>query len=162
MFEVIFVDSFKIFKMKIFKKLDTVLASLGNVKSLQRTHVDTFTEEKIANVAGEKYGNSDFGLLYVEYQELGGYFFLNTTVISGSSFKSKKGATLEFKSKDNNLTLTSDDYMIESDFSNVSNSWITQINYPITEKEIQLVGNKKFDLVGFKVKKYNIEFKINN
>ena len=146
--------------MGIFKKIDTVLASLGNVKSLQRTHVDTFTEEKITNVSGEKYGQSDFGILYMEYQELGGYFFLNTTVISGSDFKTKKGATLEFKSNDNSLILNSDDYMIESDFSNVSNSWITKINYPISENEIQLVGKKLFDFVDFKVKKYKIEFKI--
>ena len=147
--------------MGLFKKIDTVLASLGNIKSMKRTHVDTFTEEKIANVSGEKYGISEFGFLYVEYQELGGFFFLNSTVISASNFKTNKGSILEFNSKEKDLVLKSDDYMIESDFSNVSNRWITRINYPVSEQELKLIYNKGFDSVTFKVKKYKIDFNIN-
>ena len=147
--------------MSFFKKVDSILAKFGNVNALKRTHVDTFTEEKIKNILGEKYGVSEFGFLYVEYQELGGYFFLNTTVISASDFKSNKGATLEFNSDTNELFLNSDDYMIESDFSNISNRWITKISYPILEEELLLIKNKKFSSILFKVRKYKIQFNIN-
>ena len=147
--------------MGIFKKIDSVLASFGNIKAMKRTHVDTFTEEKIVNVSGEKYGVSEFGFFYVEYQELGGFFFLNTTVISASNFKTNKGSTLEFNSDEKDLVLKSDDYMIESDFSNVSNRWITRINYPVSEEKLKLIYNKVFNSVTFKVKKYKIDFNIN-
>ncbi|ARV14723.1 hypothetical protein [Polaribacter sp. SA4-12] len=147
--------------MGIFKKIDTVLASLGNLKAMKRTHVDTFTEDKIENVSGEKYGVSKLGFIYVEFQELGGFYFLNTTVISASDFKTNKGSILEFNSDAEELILKSDDYMLESDFSNVSNRWITKINYSVSEEELKQIYNKEFNSVCFKVKKYKIEFNIN-
>ncbi|QOD60859.1 hypothetical protein H9I45_16220 [Polaribacter haliotis] len=147
--------------MGIFRKVDLVLARFGNINAMKRTHVDTFTEEKITNVPGEKYGISEFGFLYVELQELAGYYFINTTVISASSLKTNKGAILEFKSDDKELICKSDDYMIESDFSNVSNRWISQISYPVSEEEIQLIQNKHFTSAVLKVKKHKIEFNTN-
>jgi len=36
----------------MFKKIDKVLAALGNMKAMERLHVDTFTEDKIKNIKG--------------------------------------------------------------------------------------------------------------
>jgi hypothetical protein len=38
--------------MGAFKKVDQVLAALGNIKAMERLHVDAFTEEKLENVGG--------------------------------------------------------------------------------------------------------------
>ncbi len=58
------------------------------------------------------------------------------------------------------MTLNSDDYMIESDFSNVSNRYITKISYPVSNEEMVKVQNKDFLSVDFKVKKHVINFEI--
>ena len=144
--------------MKIFKKVDKILASFGNVRAMKRTHVDTFTEEKISNIKSEKYGVSEYGILYIDFQELAEYFFLETTILSNTDFKTNKGATLTFKSETTELNLNSDDYMIESDFSNVSNRYITKISYPVLKEELMKVQNKDFLSVEFKVKKTHYKF----
>jgi len=146
--------------MSIFKKADKILATFGNVRAMQRTHVDAFTEEKITNIKSEKYGISEFGILYIDFQELAGYFSLETTILSNTDFKTNKGAILNFKSDSQELTLNSDDYMIESDFSNVSNRYITKISYPVSNEEMVKVQNKDFLSVDFKVKKHVINFEI--
>lgn len=148
--------------MSVFKKVDKILASFGNVRAMKRTHVDTFTEEKITNIKSEKYGISEYGVLYIDFQELAGYFSLETTILSNTDFKTNKGAILNFKSDSQELTLNSDDYMIESDFSNVSNRYITKISYPVSNEEMVKVQNKDFLSVDFKEKKHVIKFKIKN
>ena len=147
--------------MNILKKIDKILASFGNVRAMKRTHVDTFTEEKISNIKSEKYGVSEYGILYIDFQELAEYFFLETTILSNTDFKTNKGATLTFKSEATELNLNSDDYMIESDFSNVSNRYITKISYPVLKEELMKVQNKDFLSVEFKVKKHTINFQVN-
>ena len=58
---------------------------------MERTHVDTYTENKIENIEGEKIAESEYGELWISFQELGGYNFLNTTILSGTNIKTLKG-----------------------------------------------------------------------
>ena len=146
--------------MSLFKKIDQVLASFGNMQAMQRTHVDTFTEGLIENVPGEKYAKSDFGELWISYQELGGYYFINTSMISATSFKGNKGSSLEFLDGEKGFILKSDDYMIESDFSNVSNRWLTKINYCLEKEQLKSIQNKDFSEVIFRWKKIELVLEI--
>lgn len=147
--------------MSIFKKIDQVLAGLGNMKAMQRTHVDTHTEGLIDNVKGEKYGASNYGELWISYQELGGYYFINTSIISGTNIKTNKGVSLEFLNDENEgFLVNSDDYMVESDFSNVSNRWLTKINYCVEKHQLESIQNKDFSLIKFKLKKAQLVFEV--
>ncbi len=47
--------------MKIFKIIDQILADFGNIKALQRTYVDTYTENKIKNIEGDKIADLTIG-----------------------------------------------------------------------------------------------------
>lgn len=146
--------------MSFFKKIDQLLAGFGNMSAMQRVHVDTHTEGLINNIPGERYGVSNYGELWVSYQELAGYFFINTSIVSGTSFKGNKGATLEFLNGENGFVVESDDYMIESDYSNVSNRWLTKINYCLEKEKWEAVEKKKFSQVKFKWKKIELVFDI--
>ena len=147
--------------MSLFNKIDQVLARFGNMKAMQRTHVDTYTECLIENVAGEQYGISDYGELWISYQELAGYYFINTSIISATDIKTNKGASLEFlDSESKGVLVNSDDHMIESDFSNVSNRWLTKINYCVDEDQLKFIQNKEYSLVKFKFKKAQLVFEI--
>ncbi len=144
--------------MGIFKKVDKVLASLGNIRAMERLHVDTFTEDKINNIEGDKIAESKEGQLWVGIQELNGYFFLETIILSGIKIKTIKGGVLIFSNDDKDFTLISDTQEIESDFSNVSNRFMTRISFDITESEIQQIVNREFKQIRFEFKKKSLTF----
>jgi len=144
--------------MSIFKKVDKVLAAFGNIKAMERLHVDTFTESKIEDIGGEKLAESNQGQIWAGIQELTGYYFLETTILTGVNIKTLKGATLNFTSKNGDFELKSDTQEIKSEFSNISNRFITQISFDITEKEIDRLVKGDFSGVSFKFKKKSLEF----
>ncbi|PKA83767.1 hypothetical protein ATE92_1933 [Ulvibacter sp. MAR_2010_11] len=137
----------------MFKKIDKILAALGSIKAMERLHVDTFTEDKIINVEGDKIAESEEGQLYVGLQELNGYLFLETILVSGTNFKTFDGATLSFLGEEQDFILKSDTQEIISDHSNVSGRFMTHISFDITEEEIELIRASKFKAVLFECKK---------
>lgn len=138
--------------MSIFKKVDQVLAALGNIKAMERLHVDTFTEDKINNIKGEKIAESNEGIIYTTINELNGYLFLETTVLSRVNIKTFKGATLTFSGQVD-FELSSDTLEIESNFSNVSNRFMTEISFDITQEEIKQIKAKHYEKIILKFKK---------
>jgi len=50
---------------------------------------------------------------------------------------------LIFVSNDSELHLVSDTLEIESDYSNVSDRWITEISFDITDKNIEMITHKE-------------------
>lgn len=59
--------------MSIFRKIDKVLGAFGNIKAMERTHVDTYTENLIENIKGHKIAESVDGQLWADFQELAGF-----------------------------------------------------------------------------------------
>ncbi len=123
--------------MNFFKKMDKVLAAFGNVRALERKHVDTFTENKIQNIPGHKIAESTEGQVWASFQNLAGYYFLNTTILSHSNIKTAKGSQLVFCDGKSYFVITSDTEEIRSDFSNISKCWITKINYVLNKEQLK-------------------------
>lgn len=146
--------------MKISKGIDKILAGFGNVKAMERTHVDSFTEEIINSVEGEKIAASENGQIWIEYQELGGFQFLNLTILSKFNIKTKKKCKMHFLGGTSELLLISDDEEIESDYSNVSNRWITTMSFDITDDDMQFIDNKVAEEIQIEYKKKTISFQV--
>ena len=130
--------------MKILKKLNTQLGNFGSLKAAERNHIDTYTEEKMEAIDGEKIASIKNGGIWVKFQELAGYNYLNLLIIGQNKIKTFNGSTLTFLSENNEieLKLNSDTREIESEFSNVSNRWITEISFDITDVNIDVIQNK--------------------
>lgn len=143
----------------MFKKIDKVLAAFGNIKAMERLHVDDFTENIITNIEGTKIAESKYGQVIVEVEELNGYTFLEVVILSHTNIKTMRGASLAFSGSNDSFTLQSDTQEIESDFSNVSNRYMTQISFNITPEEITRVQEKDFENVHLEYKKRAIPFK---
>ncbi|WP_299795785.1 hypothetical protein [uncultured Maribacter sp.] len=143
--------------MSIFRKIDKVLGAFGNIKALERTHVDTFTENLITNISGVKIAESKDGQLFAEFQELAGFDFLESTILSRENIKTFKGAKLSFIGANNELILDSDITEIESDYSNVSNRWMTKVSYVVTKDDIKFITEKKANFILFEHKKKSIK-----
>ena len=144
--------------MKLFKKVNKVLASFGNNKAIERLHADAPTEKKINIENGDKIAESKEGEFWIGIQELNGYLFLETIVISGINIKTFNGGTLIFSDDTNEFILKSDTQEIVSEFSNEFNRFVTKISFDITEAEIQRVVKREFNQVRFEFKKKTLIF----
>lgn len=128
--------------MNLFKKLDLLLGSFGNLEAMERNHVDVYTENRIKATVGEKIAFSKTGGIWIEYQELAGFNFMNCTFITQKSMKTLKGCSLHFLCNESVLELNSDTLEIESDYSNVSNRWISHVAFDVTTIDLSVIENK--------------------
>lgn len=139
--------------MSLLRSIDKVLAAFGNIRAMERTHVDIFTENLISNIKGNKIAESEYGQLFVSFQNLANYEFLDVTVLSATNIKTFKGSSLTFVSGDKETIFLSDTQEIESDYSNVSKRWMTKISFVIGDGDKGMIVDKKFDKVFLKFKK---------
>ena len=142
----------------MFKKLDQVFAKLGNMRAMERLHVDTFTEDQINNVPGDKIAESTQGQLFAGVTELNGFLFLETVIICGEKIKTFNGAQLSFSNGEDSFELKSDTLEIESEFSNVSNRYMSSISFDVTAAELDKIRNGEFQEVTFTWKKKSLRF----
>lgn len=140
--------------------LKTIVTKLGGVDTSEKNHIDTFTENRILNVPGEQIASIENGGIWVDFQELSDYYFMNIIVIGKKKFKTFEGCELVFTSNNSELKLISDSKEIASDFSNVSNRWITQIAFDITNINIEMIVNKEANSVHLSFKKDSETFEI--
>lgn len=143
--------------MKLFKSIDKVLARMGNMRAMERTHVDTYTENKIENIPGDQIATSQHGGIWAGIQDVNGYLFLDVTILGTTKIKTLKGATLTFLT-DEEITVKSDNYEIDSDYSNISNRWMTQISFEITKTDLKVIQKKKYDQMRLDFKKKSLLF----
>ncbi len=143
--------------MKLLKTIDKVLAAFGNIKAMERTHVDTYTEGLIAKIKGEKIAESEYGQLFVSFQNLANYEFLNATILSGSNIKTFNGSSLIFVNDGKETIFLSDTKEIESNYSNISNRWLTKISFIINNNnDKKMILKRKFDKVYLNYKKKSL------
>ena len=133
--------------------LDKILAGFGNVRAMERTHIDTHTEDRIKNVKGNKIAESEYGQIWANFQDLGGFDFLNISIISGTNINSKNGCKLILSNSNDNLEIDSDNEKVESDFSNVSNRYLTKLSFIVTKENIKSINNNEFDNIELRYKK---------
>jgi len=122
--------------------LKKIVTKLGGVDTSEKNHVTTFTEEKINAVIGDKIATCENGGIWIQVQELSEFHFLNTTIVGNKNLKTFKGITFHFLSNDKIHELHSDTKEIESEFSNISNQWITQFSFDITEIDFDTMLNE--------------------
>ena len=144
--------------MDILRTKDKILAALGNIRAMERLHVDTFTENKIKNISGIKIAESKEGQFWIKHQELNGFMFMNSTILSRNNLKTSKGAKLVVFTDDYEITMDSDEFQIESDFSNVSNTWITKVSFVIESREKDIIASKKFEEIEYHYEKMKLKF----
>ncbi len=140
--------------------IDRIRAAFGHMKSMERLHVDTYTEEKINEITGVPLGFSDRNLLYARTNELVGYHYLETVIIGDFHIKTVKGATLTLVGDDFEVTLPSEMDEVESDYSNVSNRSMTKVDFEIDEADLDKLKVSRLKGLVLTAKKRKVEFKV--
>jgi len=139
---------------------DKLLAAFGNVRAMERTHIDNHTEDIIKSIKDEHFAISEQNVMYAGIDELGGYYFLKTIIVGAFKIKTMKGATLSLVSNDFELKLITDMDEFESEYSNVSNRYVTRIDFQVEEDDVSKINPAILESLTLKAKKHHIEFKI--
>lgn len=135
-----------------------VQAALGNVRAMEKLHVDTYTEDFIIEVEGTLFAKNQLNEIYMDVVELAGYYYVKTIILGSFHVQTWKGANLLLTGKNFELNLVSDMQEIESDFSNVSNRSITQVDFIIEENDIDRIEKSQIDKIEISSKKKTAYF----
>ncbi|MDO5981696.1 hypothetical protein [Flavivirga spongiicola] len=139
--------------------LDKLLAAFGNIRATERTHVDNYTEDIINSIKDEAFAISEKNVLYASTKELGGYYYVITITVGSFKIKTMKGAKLSIEGKNFSLDLKSDMDEFESDYSNVSNRFITRIDFQIEKEDVEKFNKVHIKSLQLIAKKHTIDFK---
>jgi len=139
-------------------KINKFFASISKTKNKEGVNSDDYTKEIIKSIEAKPLGISDKNVIYAASNELGGYYYLKTTIVGNFRIKTFKGASLIIKASDFELTLKSDMDELESDFSNVSGRYITNIDFEVNEDVIPKLNTAKIKGLVLSSKKTKVEF----
>ncbi|SDB22899.1 hypothetical protein SAMN03097699_0196 [Flavobacteriaceae bacterium MAR_2010_188] len=121
---------------------------------------EDITDKIITEVDQPPLGVSESNVLYGGPNELGGFHLLNTAVVGTFRIKTKKGVSLTINGLDYTMELASDMLEIESDFSNVPNRYVSNIDFHLEKDQLDLIKRSTIEEFILKSEKEEINFKI--
>ncbi|MDC1197820.1 hypothetical protein N8035_03110 [Algibacter sp.] len=139
-------------------KLNKILNAFGNTPSLEPTHDDNYIKDIIKSIDEEAFAVSEQNVLFAKVSELGGYYYVITIVVGRFKIKTKNGGNLSIEGKKFNLILNSDMDEFESNHSNVSNSFITRIDFQIEKEDVSKFDKKSITSLKLSAKKQEVIF----
>lgn len=139
-------------------KLNKILGAFGNTRSLEPTHDDNYIKDIIKSIDEEAFAVSEQNVLFAKVSELGGYYYVITIVVGRFKIKTKNGGNLSIEGKKFNLILNSDMDEFESNHSNVSNSFITRIDFQIEKEDVSKFDKKSITSLKLSAKKQEVIF----
>jgi hypothetical protein len=141
--------------------LKKAVVDLGGVDTAEKNYVDTYSENIMQNISGEKIATIKNGGIWTEFSEIGDYEFLEVHILGNQEYKTHTGAKLEFFSENITIgTLLSDSKEIESRFSNVSNRYLTSISFETTDLNLDFLLDRKADTILFSCKNKEEKFEV--
>ena len=144
--------------MSFLKNISSALASLGKQKTKNYLEKNTVDENSSEELEGDKIGASKDGQLNVGIQELSGYLFLETFILSNVIIKTFNGAKLTLIGDKDEFILVSDTQEIKSDLAGKSFKYVTQISFDITEEGVERIKNGDFSKIKLDFKKKSLLF----
>jgi len=138
--------------------IDKILGAFSNNKEIEQTHVGNYTEDIIKSIEDKAYAISEQNVMYASNKELGGYFYFKTIIVGSFKMKTMKGAKLNILADDFNLELKTDMDEFESDHSNVSNRYITRIDFQIEKEDVSKLKQSNINNIQLETKKKTLEF----
>lgn len=138
--------------------MDRFLSKFMNTRALTFTGATFNAETNSINITGLKIGESKDGQIWASFQNLAGFYFLKTTVLSNTNIKSLKGSKITFSNDINFCTIPSEEKKIKSNYSSISRCWVTKISYVVTKDQIKCIKNHSANIISLLVKNKTITF----
>lgn len=139
-------------------KLNKILGAFGSTRAAEPANDDNYIKDIIKSVDEDPIAVSKQNVLFAKVSELGGYYYVITIVVGTFKIKTNKGANLSIEGKNFNLKLNSDMEEFESNPSNVSNRFITRIDFQIEKEDISKFDKKTINSLKLSAKKQEVIF----
>jgi hypothetical protein len=133
-------------------------AAFGTPKAIEKLDVETYTEDIINDIENDPFAISEQNVLYAGTNELGGYYYLQTVIVGAFKIKTIKGAQLTIMGNQSEIQLESDMEELESDVSNVSNRFITKIDFILNENDLPKLDKSLISSLTLTSKKDKVVF----
>tara|TARA_R110002072_G_C7776132_1_gene519635 strand:- start:369 stop:815 length:447 start_codon:yes stop_codon:yes gene_type:complete len=144
--------------MSFLKNISSALASLGKQKTKNYLEKNTVDENSSEELEGDKIAASKDGQLNVGIQELSGYLFLETFILSNVIIKTFNGAKLTLIGDKDEFILVSDTQEIKSDLAGNFFKYVTQISFDITEEGVERIKNGDYSKIKLDFKRKSLLF----
>ena len=140
-----------------------VFGKLFGSKQIENKEEDKkYIESIITSGDGEPLAVSTSNVMYVGYNELGGYYYLQTFIIGRLKTKTKNGAKLLIEGNDYTLELNSDMEEFECDPAHPLEGYVTKIDFEIEKSVVEKLKRSTMKQVTLSVMKKKIVFLVNN
>ena len=117
--------------------------------------------EKIDYKEGTKYAENETNVVYVDFEELGGFPYLKTVIIGETSVKIKRtGCTIAFQFNNETIKLNSDNTDIESNRIKNTNVFFTEIDFELNEEDATKIKEQKVTGLEYDFQNKIISFKL--
>ena len=140
--------------MGVFGKL------FGNTQKEDKLEDDKYIETIIESSDDEPLGVSSSNVMYAGYNELGGYYYLQTFVIGSLKIKTKVGAKLVIEGYDYTLELNSDMPELESEATSPLKGYATKIDFEIEKSAVEKLKRSTIKQITLTIKKKEVVFNI--
>ena len=133
---------------------------MGNSRALEKTIDDNFTKSIIDEIEQTPFAVSKSNVLYAGLNELTGYYYFQTVTVGSFKTKTFKGAKLKLIGNNFELELKSDMDELKSDFGNVPNRNVTNIDFEIDKDDISKIKKSNIKTIIITSNKKQEEFSI--
>ena len=130
-------------------------------KARQKETIDPAAYLKVIDFkGGTLYAENDSNKVYVDIEELGGFYYLKTTIIGDLSVKIKRvGCTLDLQFKKEVIRLDSDDTKVESNAIKKTPIFYTEIDFELEKEHANKMKNGKVKSLTYTFKDQTLTFK---
>lgn len=142
--------------MGVFTKL------FGGKQKEDQLEDDKYIESIMKSSNDVPLGGSNNNLIYVGYNELGGYYYLQTFIIGRLKSKTKDGAKLIIEGNDYRLELNSDMSELESEPASPLDAYVTKIDFEIEKNTVEKLKRSTMKQLTLTIKKKEVVFTVYN
>ncbi|AUC82043.1 hypothetical protein [Lacinutrix sp. Bg11-31] len=140
-----------------------VFGKLFGSKQIENKEEDEkYIESIITSGDGEPLAVSTSNVMYAGYNELGGYYYLQTFTIGRLKTKTKNGAKLLIEGNDYTLSLNSDMLEFECDPAHPLKGYVTKIDFEIEKSAVEKLKKSTMKQVTLSVMKKEVVFTVYN
>ena len=140
--------------MGVFGKL------FGNKQNEDNFEDDKYIDTIIEASDDEPLGISSSNVMYAGYNELGGYYYLQTFIVGSLKTKTKEGAKLIIEGNDYTLELNSDMPELESDPAHPLKGYVTKIDFEIEKTAVEKLKKSTIKQITLSFKKKEVVFTV--
>jgi len=135
-----------------------IFGRFGKKQKAEELNDDQYIETILKHSKDEPIGIANQNVIYAGYNELGGYYYLQTYIIGKLNTKTKTGATLVIEGNNYTLDLKSDMDEIESEPTDIFKGNATRIDFEIEKDSVEQITRSTIKTLTLNIKKDKILF----